>query len=538
MSHIGQPLHAVTLESVGLHDLESVVWNQYRTPLVEQALCREEGQLSRNGALVVRTGKFTGRSPKDKFIVDEPSCHDDVWWSANQSISEECFDRLHKRMTDYLTGKRIYVQDLFGGTDIRYRLPVRIITEYAWHSLFARLLLVEPDRFRGATLPVEDLAPPFTIIDAPGCTADPKTDGTNSETFIVINFARRMVLIGGTEYAGEIKKAVFTVLNYLLPLQGIMPMHCSANIGRHHGDTALFFGLSGTGKTTLSADPTRILIGDDEHGWSSDGIFNFEGGCYAKCIRLSKEAEPEIWSAIRFGTVLENVVINPEDRIPDFNAEWLTENTRAAYPIDNIPNASGSGQGSHPDNVVFLTADAFGVLPPISKLTFEQARFHFISGYTARVAGTERGLGNEPQVTFSACFGLPFLPLHPARYSRLLGEKLVKHNVDVWLINTGWSGGPFGVGKRMNIHYTRAMVDAAIEGALNHVGYRQDPIFGLRVPLEVPNVPCQALNPRDTWEDKEAYDAQARELARRFRENIDKFKDSMSPEVYAAAPRG
>ena len=524
-----------------MQELESaakVYENLGPAALIEHAIRRGEGALAANGALVVRTGKFTGRSPKDKYIVQEPSSEENIWWgTVNQPLSEEAFDRLYRRMQDYLQGKEVYVQDLYGGAAARYRLPVRILTEYAWHSLFAHQLLVRPQLFgekeRGSSAAPEG----FTVIDAPGCRAVPEEDGTHSETFIVIHFGRRLVLIGGTEYAGEIKKSVFTLLNYLLPLQGIFSMHCSANIGRSQGDTALFFGLSGTGKTSLSADPHRDLIGDDEHGWGDEGVFNFEGGCYAKCIRLSEEAEPQIWSAIRFGTVLENVVMDPETRALDFDSAALTENTRAAYPIDFIPSARIPGVGGHPKNVLFLTADAFGVLPPISRLTSAQARFHFLSGYTAKVAGTERGLGNEPQATFSTCFGQPFLPLHPTAYSRLLAERLSQHEATVWLINTGWSGGPFGVGQRMNIHHTRAMINAALEGALDKVEYCTDPVFGLHVPVQVPGVPTEVLNPRDTWADKAAYDKQAKELARLFVENFEKFKNDVPPEVAAAAPK-
>ena len=490
---------------------------------------RKEGLLAHNGALVVQTGKFTGRSPKDKYIVEEPSSQANIWWGAvNQPLSEEAFSRLHRRITDYLNTQDLYVQDLYGGAESAYCLPVQVVCERAWHCLFAQQLLIR-----------ESVASsdPFTILVAPGCTAVPAEDGTKSETFIAIHLEKRLVLIGGTEYAGEIKKSVFTLLNYLLPLQGVFSMHCSANVGQSHGDTALFFGLSGTGKTTLSADPTRDLIGDDEHGWSDTGIFNFEGGCYAKCIRLSAEAEPQIWSAIRFGAVLENVVMDVETRLLDFGSEALTENTRAAYPIHYIPNARIPGVGDHPKNVVFLTADAFGVLPPISRLTTAQAKFQFLSGYTAKVAGTERGLGNTPEATFSTCFGQPFLPLHPTTYARLLGEKLAEYNATVWLVNTGWNGGPYGVGHRMNIHHTRAMLDAAIEGKLDKVEFYPDPIFGLAIPSEVPGVPTEVLNPRNTWVDKAAYDAQARELARLFVENFEKYRSEASPEVIAAAPR-
>jgi phosphoenolpyruvate carboxykinase (ATP) len=453
-------------------------------------------------------------------------------------MSEADFDRLQGRIVAFLRDKALYVQDLFAGANACYRFPVRVITQYAWHSLFARQLLVRPDLYpdRGAGVTI-DADRGFTIISAPGCKAVPAEDHTCSEAFVAVHFGKRMVLIGGTEYAGEIKKSVFTVLNYILPMDGVLPMHCSANIGRHHGDTALFFGLSGTGKTTLSADPTRQLIGDDEHGWSDSGVFNFEGGCYAKCIRLSEDAEPQIWRAIRYGAVLENVVMDPVTRKLDYDSEALTENTRAAYPVDFIPDARIPGVGGQPQNVLFLTADAFGVLPPISRLTNAQARFHFLSGYTAKVAGTERGLGDEPEATFSACFGMPFLPLNPTVYSKMLGDRLDAGGAAVWLVNTGWSGGPYGVGRRMNIHHTRAMVDAAVEGLLDDVEFRVDPVFGLQVPIAVPDVPTQVLNPRDTWTDGAAYDAQARNLARRFAANFEKFRADATPEVVELASK-
>lgn len=520
--------------------------------LVEHALARGEGSLAHNGALVVRTGRFTGRSPGDKYIVQEPSSTAEIWWGkVNQPLSESSFERLHRRVVDYLRGRDLYQQSLFGGADARFRLPVRIVTEYAWHSLFARQLLVRPpdppDRASTASpgsvesgeaveSVLHESEEGFTILAAPGCQATPSQDGTKSETFIVIHPGRRLVLIGGTEYAGEIKKSVFTILNYLLPRQGVLPMHCSANVGREHGDTALFFGLSGTGKTTLSADPRRELIGDDEHGWSDAGIFNFEGGCYAKCIHLNAEAEPQIWSAIRFGAVLENVVLDPETRELAFDSNRYTENTRAAYPVEFIPGARIPGVGGHPRNILFLTADAFGVLPPISRLTIPQARFHFLSGYTAKVAGTERGV-TEPQVTFSSCFGQPFLPLRPVVYARLLGEKLLRHQSTVWLVNTGWTGGPYGTGRRMSIQHTRAMIDAALSGALDSVPYREDPVFGLAVPTAAPGVPQEVLDPRGTWQNRSAYDAQASDLARRFVENFALYRADASSDVIAAAPR-
>ena len=523
------------LRGLGLHELVDIHADLHPVALLEHATHRREGLLSEHGALVVTTGKFTGRSVKDKYFIDEPGSRDKIWWGdVNHRLSEDSFDRLHKRVAAYLREKDVFVQNLYGGADSRYRLPVRVVSEFAWHSLFAHQLFVRPEMYPDATAP--DANVPFTLLVAPGCKAMPDEDGTQSETFIAIHLGKRMALIGGTEYAGEIKKTVFTLLNYLLPERGFLPMHCSANVGRERGDTALFFGLSGTGKTTLSADPDRDLIGDDEHGWSDDGVYNFEGGCYAKCIHLNADAEPQIWSAIRFGTVLENVVMDGETRQLDFDSDALTENTRAAYPIDFIPNARIPGMGGHPQNIVFLTADAFGVLPPISRLTTAQARYHFISGYTAKIAGTERGLGKEPQATFSACFGMPFLPLHPAVYAHLLGEKLAQHNATVWLVNTGWTGGAFGTGQRMNIHHTRAMVSAALGGALNEAEYHADPVFGLHIPASVPGVPSEVLIPRTTWADPAAYDAQAQMLAQLFVKNFEKYQSEASPDVLAAGP--
>ncbi len=525
------------LAAFGIKNAATIYHNLPAVTLIEHAIQKLEGRLAANGALVVRTGKFTGRSPKDKYIVREPSSEAAIWWgSVNQPLSEDAFDSLLHRVGDYLSERSLYIQDLFGGADSHYRLPVRVVTEYAWHSLFAQTLLVRPDMI-DPRVQSEFGSEPFTIIAAPGCQAVPNEDGTANETFIAIHLGKRIVLIGGTEYAGEIKKSVFTLLNYLLPRRGIFSMHCSANIGHETGDSALFFGLSGTGKTTLSADPLRDLIGDDEHGWSDDGIFNFEGGCYAKGIRLSHEKEPQIWEAIRFGSVLENVKMDSETHLLDFDSAEYTENTRAAYPVTFIPNARIPGVGAHPKHLVFLTADAFGVLPPISRLTPAQAKFHYLSGYTAKVAGTERGLGNEPQATFSACFGQPFLPLHPTEYAHLLGAKMEQHDATVWLVNTGWTGGVFGVGKRMDITHTRAMLNAALSGQLDNAEYRIDPVFGLHVPTAVPGVPSEVLDPREAWQDKAAYDAQEQELARLFVENFAKYQDAAAPDVIAAMPK-
>lgn len=520
------------LEALGFRNLNNVYWQLSAPQLYEEAVRRKEGHISHEGPLVVTTGEHTGRSPKDKYIVREPSSEQNIWWgSVNQPFSQEQFDRLLKDMLNYYDGKDVFVQDLYAGAAPQYRLAVRVITEGAWWSLFIRNMLIRPTPEQ-----VAGFTPGFTIIQAPGLEANPETHGTGSRTFIVISFAKKLILIGGTEYAGELKKSVFTIMNYLLPLQGVLPMHCSANMD-DEGNTALFFGLSGTGKTTLSSDATRTLIGDDEHGWSDQGIFNFEGGCYAKVIRLSPTGEPEIYQTTRrFGTVLENVVIDPDTRELDLDDPMYTENTRACYPITQIPNASTTGLGGHPKHVIFLTADAFGVMPPISRLTPEQAMYHFVSGYTAKVAGTERDLGEGPQATFSACFGAPFLPIHPSTYAELLGKKVATHNAQVWLVNTGWTGGPYGEGKRMSLAHTRAMIHAILDGKLDGVQTRKEPHFGLAVPVEVPGVPSDILDPRQTWADKAAYDAKAKELAGRFRENFTQYADHVSLAVRDAGP--
>jgi len=501
--------------------------------LYEHAARRNEGTLTERGAMAVVTTPHTGRSPKDKFVVDEPGSTDRIWWDKNARLSEAHFDALHADVRAHLDAQsEVFVQDLYGGADAAYRQQVRFVTPNAWQALFVRNMFVRPPR--------EELAgftPSFTVLHAPELQADPARHGTRSSTFIALHFAKRLVLIGGTRYAGEMKKSIFTVLNYLLPAQGVLPMHCSANVGPR-GDTAIFFGLSGTGKTTLSADPARSLIGDDEHGWSDTGVFNFEGGCYAKVIRLSPEGEPEIYAATRmFGTVLENVVVDPTTRQVDLDADAITENTRASYPIHFIPNHLPSGVGGHPKNIVFLTADAFGVMPPLARLTPEQAMYHFLSGYTAKVAGTERGV-TEPSATFSSCFGAPFLPLHPGVYAKMLGEKLAQHGTRVWLVNTGWTGGPHGVGSRMKLAHTRRMVAAALAGELDQATFRTDPVFGFAVPTEVPGVPAEVLTPRATWPDGAAYDAQAAKLAGMFRENFAEFASQVPAEVVAAGPTG
>ena len=495
--------------------------------LVEHSIRRGEARLASNGAIVGYTNR-TGRSPKDKFLVKDALTSGNVAWGAvNQPFDSDKFDALYDRVMEHLQGRELFVQDLFCGADPAYRLPIRVINEYAWHNLFVRQLFLRP-----TAAELKQHHAEFTVISAPEFRVDPKRDGVNSEVFVVLNFARKTVLIGGTSYAGEMKKSIFSVMNYLLPQRNVFPMHCSANIGRD-GVSALFFGLSGTGKTTLSADPSRQLIGDDEHGWSANGVFNFEGGCYAKCIKLSKKNEPQICNALRFGCVLENVTLDANGE-PDYNDDSKTENTRAAYPVDFIDNAVIPGIGGHPKNVVFLTADAFGVLPPIAKLSPEQAMYHFLSGYTAKVAGTEAGV-KEPQATFSTCFGSPFLPLPPKVYAEMLGRRLREHNAQCWLVNTGWQGGPYGVGKRMDIPYTRAMVDAAVEGHLVHADFEIEPTFGFSIPKTCPGVPSRVLRPRESWSDKAAYDKAAEDLCNRFAKNFENF--DAPAEVKAAGPR-
>jgi len=525
------PRSGDALESYGIRGIRTAFWNLGGPQLAEHAFARREGSFADNGALVVRTGQFTGRSPKDKFVVrDEVTQRSIDWGAVNQPMTPEHFDRLHTRVLEYWRGHEVYVQDVTAGADPRYALRVRVISQLAWHSLFARQLFIRP-----TPAELAGYQPEFTIMFAPDLRVKPDETGANSETCIAISFAKRLVLICGTSYAGEMKKSAFTIMNYLLPGRGVFPMHCSANVGAS-GDVALFFGLSGTGKTTLSADPDRGLIGDDEHGWSDEGVFNFEGGCYAKCIRLSRRNEPQIWNAIRFGTVLENVTMDEQSRVLDFDSDAITENTRAAYPIEFIDNAVTPSTGGHPSHVIFLTADAFGVLPPISSLTPEQAMYHFLSGYTAKVAGTERGLTREPQATFSACFGAPFLPRPAAVYAELLGEKLRRHQARCWLVNTGWVGGPFGVGERMKLPYTRAMLNAAIRGDLNHVPAVPHPVFQVMVPQSCPDVPGALLDARGMWADKDAYDRAAQDLSGRFKRNFDKFA-GVGGEIAQSAPR-
>ncbi|GLC28113.1 phosphoenolpyruvate carboxykinase (ATP) [Roseisolibacter agri] len=522
-----------SLAALGITPAGDVHWNQGAPDLVEAAVRRGEGRLADMGPFVAVTSPHTGRSPNDKFVVREGSSEADVdWGKVNQPISEAHFDALLADVQQYLSGlPELFVQDLFCGADPAHQLKVRYVLPNAWHASFVRNMFIRPTPEQLAGFEAN-----FTVLHAPEFQADPARHGTRTGTFIVVHIGRRQILIGGTRYAGELKKSMFTIMNYLMPKQGVLSMHCSANIGAD-GDTALFFGLSGTGKTTLSADPERSLIGDDEHGWSDDGVFNYEGGCYAKVINLSPEGEPDIYQTTQmFGTVLENVVLDESRRVK-FEDQSITENTRASYPLHYIRNHVPSGRGGHPKNVVFLTADAFGVLPPIAKLTPEQAMYYFLSGYTAKVAGTERGV-TEPQATFSACFGAVFLVWHPTKYAEMLGRKLQEHGSHVWLVNTGWSGGAYGVGKRMKLGYTRAMVRAALGGALDGVETRTDPVFGLAVPTAVPGVPAEVLDARGTWSDAAAYDAQARKLAEMFRTNIEKFGAQVSAEIKSAGPKG
>ena len=521
------------LERQGIHASGEVRWNLIATELVQHAIRRGEGELAEMGPFVAVTAPHTGRSPNDKFVVRDSSIENDVdWGKVNQPISTEHYQRLLKDVQAYL-GERdeLFVQDLYCGADPKHRLAVRYVTPNAWHAHFVRNMFIRP-----APSDLASFDPNFNVLHAPEFEATPERHGTRTGTFIVLNLAERTIVIGGTRYAGELKKSMFTVMNYLMPKDGVLSMHCSANLGSG-GDTALFFGLSGTGKTTLSADPQRALIGDDEHGWADDGIFNYEGGCYAKVINLSAEGEPDIYRTTQmFGTVLENVVLDPITKRVKFDDQSITENTRASYPIHYIPNHVRNGRGGHPKNVIFLTADAFGVLPPIARLTPEQAMYFFLSGYTAKVAGTERGV-KEPQATFSACFGAVFLVWHPMKYAKMLGEKLAKHGSRVWLVNTGWSGGPYGVGHRMKLAHTRAMIRAALAGELDGVETDTDPVFGLAVPREVKGVPREVMNPRGTWKDPAAYDTQAKKLAAMFRENIEKFGD-LAADLKRAGPRG
>lgn len=522
------------LDSLGLETSGTVHWNLPEAQLVEHAIRRGEACLAADGPLVATTGEHTGRSPNDKFVVQGGDSAKDIWWGkVNVPMESEAFNALRDRVLEHLGQRDLYVFEGYAGADPRYRLNVRVVNENAWQNLFARNMFV---REKDATK-LEDFAPGFTVLNAPSFQADPERDGTRSSTFILVDFSQRLVLIGGTQYAGEIKKSIFTVMNYILPKRDVLSMHCSANYGQNRDDVALFFGLSGTGKTTLSADPKRSLIGDDEHGWSDDGVFNIEGGCYAKVIRLDPEGEPDIFATTRrFGTILENVVCDPQNRTLDLDDDRLTENTRASYPITHLRNIDSEGIGGQPKNVIFLTCDAFGVLPPICRLDDAQAMYHFLSGYTAKVAGTEKGV-TEPTATFSACFGAPFMPLHPSVYAEMLGKKIAQHGANVWLVNTGWTGGPYGVGQRMKLAYTRRMVNAALHGELDNTETSTDPIFGVAIPTHIEGVPSELLVPKKTWDDAEAFEAQATKLARMFVDNFEQFADGTSDTIKAAAPK-
>jgi phosphoenolpyruvate carboxykinase (ATP) len=522
------------LKDQGFSKFNRVYWNLRTSALYEEAVFRREGQIGYMGPFIVNTGKHTARAANDKFIVREASTDPHIWWGKyNRPFSPEKFSAVMNRLQAYMQDRDVFVQDCHVGADPNYRLPIRVVTEYAWHSHFARNMFIPVDSLEEQRRHV----PEFTILAVPSFQGSPEMDGTLSPTFILLSFEQKLVLIGGTGYGGEIKKSAFTILNYLLPLQGIMSMHCSANVGKN-GDSALFFGLSGTGKTTLSADPRRRLIGDDEHGWSDEGVFNFENGCYAKVIALSPTAEPEIYACTRkYGTILENVVFDPISRIPDLDDDRRTENTRASYPLDFIDNAVPEKMAGHPKNIIMLTCDASGVMPPIARLTPDQALYHFISGYTAKVSGTEIEMGKEPEITFSACFGAPFMVHHPYYYADLLKRKMTRHNVTCWLVNTGWTGGPYGIGKRISIRHTRALLDAALDGQLANVEYYQDPIFGFSVPKTCPEVPDPVLRPESSWADKKAYQQKYRDLAMRFIDNFKQFTDGCPPEIVAAGPK-
>ena len=520
------------ISRLGFEQLNKAHWNLSMAELVEEALKRGEGKLANNGSLAADTGKFTGRSPKDRFVVEDDITRDNVWWGdINIKFSSDKFDSLYNKVIKHLTEKEVFVRDAYACAMQEYRLNIRVLTESAYQNIFAHNLFLRPESNE-----LEGFDPDWHIVAAPSFQADPEIDGTRQGNFAILNFTKKILLIGGTGYTGELKKGIFSVLNFVLPHErNVLSMHCSANIGEE-GDTSIFFGLSGTGKTTLSADPDRSLIGDDEHGWTGNDVFNFEGGCYAKVIDLTEAKEPQIYRAIRFGALVENVRFHEGTREVDYENSEVTENTRAAYPIYHIDNAVNPSVGHNPKNIFMLTADAFGVLPPISKLSKGQAMFHFISGYTAKVAGTEEGV-TEPQPAFSACFGAPFLPLHPTKYAEMLGEKMEETNVNVWLINTGWTGGPYGVGERMALRYTRAMIKAAMNGDLNQVQFEKDPVFGLEMPTTCPEVPSELLNPRNTWADKNAYDDKANELANFFNKNFTKFDEFANEEIRSAAPK-
>jgi len=523
------------LDNHGISNLRMAYWNLPTEALYEEITFRQEARICHMGPIVANTGKHTARSANDKFIVKEPSTEEKIWWGQyNRPFSQDKFNELYSRLLGFLQGRDVFVQDCYAGADPEYRMPVRIITELSWHAHFVRNMFILPETNEEYRRHI----PEFTVIAAPSFKGIPQVDSTGSNTFIVLNFAQKLCIIGNTAYAGEIKKSIFTILNFLLPLEGVMPMHCSANMDREKGETAIFFGLSGTGKTTLSADPQRRLIGDDEHGWSDSGVFNFEGGCYAKVINLSASAEPQIYATTsRYGTILENVVFDPVTRMIDLDDPCITENTRASYPLGYIENAVAEKRGGHPKNIILLTCDASGVMPPLARLTPDQALYQFISGYTSKIAGTEVGLGKEPQLTFSACFGGPFMVHHPYFYADLLKRKILRYNVNCWLVNTGWIGGPYGIGKRISIKYTRALLNAALAGSLLNVEYQTDPVFGFKVPKTCDGVPATVLNPAESWPSKETYMQKYKELASRFIENFKKFEATCPPEVVAAGPK-
>jgi len=532
MDIIGTVPNSDNLKKLGFKNLSKVHWNLSPTSLTEISVNKNMGVITDTGALAINTGKFTGRSPKDRFIVKDEKTKDTVWWGdINIPFEEEKFDALYNKIINYFDGKEIYVRDASACSVEEYKLNLRVINEYPWSNQFAANMFIAPKESE-----LNDFNPEWHIINAPGFKADPSIDGTRQSNFAIVNFTKKMIIIGGTGYTGEIKKGIFSVLNYILPQEkNTLSMHCSANVGEK-GDTAIFFGLSGTGKTTLSADPKRNLIGDDEHGWKDNTVFNFEGGCYAKCIDLSEEKEPDIWNAIKPGAILENVIFNDNSNKVDFTRSDITENTRVSYPINFINNIAEGSKGNNPKNIFFLTADAFGVLPPISKLDKGQAMFHFISGYTAKVAGTEDGI-TEPVTAFSACFGAPFLPLHPTKYAEMLGEKMESSNVNVWLVNTGWTGGPYGIGSRMKLSYTRAMITAALNGHLDNVEYQTHKVFGVKIPIVCPNVPSNVLNPKNTWENKSDYDKKANHLAEEFNKNFEQYREKANKEIFEAAPK-
>lgn len=521
------------LESAGIKKVKEAHWNLEPSHLTEEALKNGEGVLTDTGALMCDTGKFTGRAPQDRFIVEDDLTKDKVWWgNINKPISPANFDRLHSKMLGYLEERKVYVRDAYAGADKTHRLKLRVINTMAWHNLFCFNMFIRPEEYK-----LPDFEPNFTIICCPEFEADPETDGTRQNNFAIINFTKRMILIGGTQYSGEMKKGIFSVMNFLLPTNdNVLPMHCSANMGIEKSDTAIFFGLSGTGKTTLSADPERLLIGDDEHGWTEKNVFNFEGGCYAKAIDLTEENEPDIFRAIKFGAIVENTRFYENTRSIDFNNTSVTENTRVSYPLDHIDNIASPSIGGIPKNIFFLTCDAFGVMPPLLRLSKGQAMYHFISGYTSKVAGTEAGV-TEPQPVFSACFGGPFMPLHPTVYAEMLGKKMEEQNVNIWLINTGWTGGPYGVGSRIKLKYTRAMISAALSGVLDNVGYRKHSIFGAEMPMTCPDVPSELLSARETWQDDEGFYKMSNKLARMFKDNFKKFESYANEEIMAGAPK-